>query len=373
MFDDWSCAVVREDALRRVQELKAERMSALRSLGRFLVVADGKQAIRSHYVRNAMSDMMHALVVTELGKQAELRQMPRPRAAHDEVLIKTWHSGVSVGTEMWIASGRRKDYGEPPFINGYQASGEIVELGEQVVEFELGDVVTVFCSGAHAEYAKAPVSLTHKLADPSLAQGAALFVQPAVGANALNQATVNTGDTLLVTGQGLIGQCTAILARLRGAYVIASDISPERLAVARANCADWVIDAATTTVADAVLQRFPDGLDVVIESTGFQALLDDALRCCRHQGRFVFEGFYPDQVSYTFALPHDKQLRAFYPCFIGSRASQASVIRLMALGLLDMRPLISHTPSWKECEATYNALFTPARNQCNGIVIDWTA
>ena len=40
VFDDRSCAVVREDALRRVQELKAERMSVQRSLRRFLVVAD---------------------------------------------------------------------------------------------------------------------------------------------------------------------------------------------------------------------------------------------------------------------------------------------------------------------------------------------
>jgi len=319
-----------------------------------------------------MSDTMIALAITELGKRAELRDMPMPHADPGGVVIKTWHSGVSVGTEMWIAYGERDDYGEPPFINGYQASGEIVEIGGNVTDLAVGDVVTIFCDGAHGQYAKASASLVHKLPDPSLAQSAALFVQPAVGANTLNHANVNTGDTVLVTGQGLIGQCTAILARLRGAYVIASDISPERLSISSARCADWAIDGSKGEVSQEVLQRYPGGLDVVIESTGFQMLVGDAMKCCRHGGRFVFEGFYPNQINYDFSLAHVRELRAFYPCFIGPRSSQASIIRLMALGLLDMKPLISHTPSWQDSETIYNALFTKERDSFNGIVIDWT-
>jgi threonine dehydrogenase-like Zn-dependent dehydrogenase len=71
-------------------------------------------------------------------------------------------------------------------------------------------------------------------------------------------------------------------------------------------------------------------------------------------------------------LAHQRELRAFYPCFNGPRASQEGVMRLITSGRLNMRALISHTPSWKECEPIYNALFTRERDHFNGIVIDWT-
>jgi len=318
-----------------------------------------------------MIDKMNALAVTVLGEKAELMEMPRPRAGQGEIIIKTWHSGVSVGTEMWIASGKRNDYGDPPFINGYQATGEIIEVGADVEELSVGDAVVTFCNGAHAEYVKGIGAFTHKI-DASLARSAALFVMPSVGANALNHANVNSGDTVLVVGQGLIGQSTAMLARLRGAYVITSDVSPERLEISRNHCADWAIDAGQGRVSDAVKTRFPGGLDVVLESTGLQVLLDDALECCSNNGRFVFEGWYPGNVNYNFSIPHTKQLRAFYPCFIGPRASQQGVLRLLAGGHLDMTPLISHTPKWSECAELYNQLFTKERDHFNGIVVDWT-
>lgn len=319
-----------------------------------------------------MGEMMKALAVKEWGRKAELREMPKPEVSEGAVVVKTHFSGVSVGTEMWIASGRRKDYGDPPFVNGYQASGEIVEVGPGVEELKKGDLVTVFCQGSHAEFVKATAALTHKLADPRIAPMAALFVQPCVGTNALNYANVNAGDNVLVVGQGLIGQCTALIARLRGAYVVASDISPERLAISRRHCADWTIDSSAGPLFNQVRERFPNGMDVVLESTGFQKLLDEALNCCTHGGRFVFEGWYPDDVHFNFSIPHGKQLRAFFPVFIGPRQVQQSVIRLMASGLLDLNPLISHRVSWRESEGIYNELFTPRRDSFNGIVFDWS-
>ena len=314
---------------------------------------------------------MAGLAVTELGARAELLELPRPRPARDEVLVETRYSGVSVGTEMWIASGRRADYGEPPFVNGYQATGRVVEVGPDVGEVEEGDLVALFCRGAHSQYVKAKEELVHKIGD-DIVREAALFVQPSVGANALNLAGVNTGDVVLIVGQGLIGQCTAMLARLRGAYVVATDVSPERLRVSEGFCADWVIDAGEADLPEEVRGRFPGGVDVVAESTGFQALLDDAMRCCKRHGRFVFEGWYPDEVSYTFQIAHERELSAFYPVFIGPRPTREGILRMMASGALDTRPLISHGVSWEESAGVYNELFTSERDRFNGIVIDWS-
>ncbi|MEK7415288.1 MAG: zinc-binding alcohol dehydrogenase [Planctomycetota bacterium] len=321
-----------------------------------------------------MSQSMMALMVTEWGRKAELREIARPTITADEVLVQVGYSGVSVGTEMWIASGKRKDCGEVPFVNGYQATGRIVEVGAKVTNVAVGDQVAAFCAGyaSHAEYVKTPAQFVHKLPNPDIAKWASLFVQPCVGANAINQAEIGMGDTVLVIGQGLIGQATAQLARLRGAHVIASDVSPERLAVSARHCADWTIDVSKLSLVEEIKKRYPDGVDVVIETTGFAKLLDDAFRCVKSHGRFVFEGWYPDAVSFTFQLAHSKQVRAFFPCFIGSPPVREGVLQLMASGNLQIEPLISHCVSWKQSAEVYNLLFTPERNRLNGVVFDWS-
>ncbi len=315
---------------------------------------------------------MPALVVTAFGGPTEIRDWPRPEPTENEVLVEVHYSGVSIGTEMWIATGKRKDYGEPPFINGYQVAGRIVALGAMVTGWQVGDWAAVFCmKGAHCRYVAEHHLACHRLPAESVARAASLFVQPAVAANALNHANVNCGDTVLVTGQGLIGQCLAILARLRGAYVIVSDVADERLAIAREHCADWVIDARQGAVAKQLKERFPNGVDVVIESTGFQSLVDDAMECCAANGRFVFSGWYPGQVAYNFQTAHGKQLRIVHPCFIGPESSRAGIIRLLATGQLPLDKLISHTVPWRKSAAIYNKLFTADRNRYNAIVIDW--
>ena len=321
---------------------------------------------------------MKTIMVTEIGRKAELRDHPKPKVDAESVLVKTHYSGVSIGTEMWVATGRRLEGRQVPFpAAGYQATGEIVEVGAGVSGFSAGEIVVGFCPCSHSEYVKISRDYLHKLPDPRFARESALFVMPAVGAHALSHADVNTGDNVLICGQGLIGQCTAQLARLRGAFVAASEISPERMTISQRYCADWVIDASKGKLPDLIKERFPDGFDVVLESTGFQSLLNDAMQCVRaggfnKGGKFVFEGWYPDTITYSFGIPHGKQMQCFYPAFIGERPNRDGVLRLIAAGRLQISPLISHCVPWQEAGALYTQLFTPARDHFNGIVFDWT-
>ncbi|NHN35374.1 zinc-dependent alcohol dehydrogenase [Paenibacillus agricola] len=317
------------------------------------------------------STTMIGLAVTELGKKAELIELLRPQVDDDSIVIQTAYSCVSIGTEMWIATGRRKDYGDPPFINGYQATGTVVELGANVDHVVEGDLVAVFCSGAHGQFVKAKKHLVYKLNNESSLQTASMFVQPSVAANAYNLASIETGHLVYIVGQGFIGQCAAKLARLKGAYVISSDISPTRLKLSAKHCADWAIDASERPASQQILERFPEGADVVAESSGFTQLVDDAMTSCRKRGQFIFMGWYPDNITYNFNIPHQKQLSAFYPCFIGPRSVQESVIRMIENGSLPLQEHISHLVHWQDSAATYNTLFTPERNQYNVILFDW--
>jgi 3-hydroxyethyl bacteriochlorophyllide a dehydrogenase len=313
-----------------------------------------------------------ALVISEL-RHAALGRRPVPEPGPDEVLLEVLYSGVSIGTELWAATGKHGGWGEPPFVPGYQAVGTVAGVGASVPEgaVALGETRACFALGTHRRYLTVSWTMTSRLDPPERLEEAALFVQPAVAANALNKAGVGSGDTVLVIGQGLIGQATAKLARLRGAYVVASDVSPERLGISQRHCSDRVIDASHGATSHQLADSFPDGLDVVIESTGFNALVDDGMRCVRTGGTFVFEGFYPDGLSFDFATPHHKQIRAVFPCFIGEKPSWEAILRRIVDGSLDLAPLISHRVPWTEADAVYNELFTPRRDSINGIVIDW--
>ena len=322
---------------------------------------------------------MQALAVTEVNKRAEVVELPTPTVTDDTVLIRTLYSGVSVGTEMWIATGRRNDIStQLPYVTGYQVTGEIVEAGTNVEGFAVGDVVAAFCSSAHAQFVIGRPGMMHKLPDASKAKISSQFVMPCVGANGLTHASVNTGETVLVVGQGLIGQFTAQLARLRGAYVITSEVSPERLAISRDHCADWAIDASAGPLPDQLKTRFEWGVDVVLESTGFSQLLDGAMSCVRGGGlgpggRFVFLGWYPDDVNFHFHTPHTANMQAFFPSFIGEAPNREAVLRLIASGKLEVEALISHDLRWQESGEAYSRLFTKDRDHFNGIVIDWTS
>jgi len=317
-----------------------------------------------------VTDMtMDALVVEKYGKAA-LRKMPRPEAPEDGVLIKVHYSGVSIGTEMLQGTGKHSNLALP-FVAGYQATGEIVALGAKAEGYSVGEHVAIFCRGSHASYAAASVGKVHRIANPAKAHLTCLFVQPCVGANALDQAKVMGNDSVLVLGQGLIGQATAQLARLRGCFVAATDLSVVRLDIASRYCADWVLDAGKGALAEQTKSRFPNGFSVVLETTGVASVLDDALNCCMQAGRLSVMGYHPGRIELQFNVAHVRELAVHFPWFIGKHDLRLGVIRLIESGLFRMEPLISHQVSWSESLPLYQTLFTPARNDFNAIVFDW--
>jgi len=322
---------------------------------------------------------MKTVMVTEVAKKAELADMAVPKPDDNSILVKVHYSGVSVGTEMWIATGKRLEGRTVPFpAAGYQAVGEVVEKGKAVDGFAVGDMAVVFCSNSHSQYVTAHKDLAHSLPNPAKAKESSLFVMPSVGIHALKQSRVEAGENVLVVGQGLIGQCTAQLARLRGAYVATSEVSAERIAISQKHCSDWVIDASKGRLPDLIKQRFPDGFDVVLESTGFERLIEDAMACVRggglnQGGRFVFEGWYPGSITYNFHQAHARQFSCHYPCFIGPKPDREGALRLIASGKLEILPLISHFVPWRDAAKVYTELFTAKRDHFNGIVFDWTA
>jgi 2-desacetyl-2-hydroxyethyl bacteriochlorophyllide A dehydrogenase len=312
-----------------------------------------------------------ALLVTQLG-EAELGSQPIEELQEGEILLEVSYSGVSVGTEMLAATGKVDIFGEPPFVAGYQAVGEVIATAPDVADqFSLGDRVACFKKGAHRRYLTASADLSHRIDGTADLRHAAAFVQASVGANALNHANVKAGESVLVIGQGLVGQTTALQARLRGAYVIGADISDARLAISSGHCVDRAINPSEGSLSELLSEDFAEGVDVVIESTGRASLVDEGMRCLSDRGRFVFEGYYASGLQIEYAVPHRKQIQAVFPWFIGPPAVRDAVLRSISSGILDLEPLITHSSRWDESAAMYMRLIEGDTEGINGVVIDW--
>lgn len=318
-------------------------------------------------------DQAPSLIITDYGK-VKLGEVKVKEPKPGEVLIRTDFSGVSVGTEMYGASGKSGIWGKPPFTPGYQGVGRIVSFGDslQTKNLAVGQLVAYFTgAGTHQAFTVASLERVHPVEETILSRYAGLFVQPSVGANALNMAGIKSGDNVLVVGQGLIGQFTAAQARKRGAYVVTTELSQERIQISKRFCADQVFDTSLEGAWDEIRKQFPTGFDVVIESTGYLPAVEDSLKCVKFEGVMVFEGYHAGEMRFEYNLAHRSQITAVFPFFIGEPSSRESIIRQITSGSLPVAPHVSHECNWKDSAELYSQLFTPAKDTINGILFDW--
>lgn len=262
---------------------------------------------------------MKALVKTEARAGFALRDVPEPTMKDNEVLIRVKRAGVC-GTDVHIhewdawAQGRCK----PPFVVGHEFAGEVVQVGSLVTDVKLGDRVTaeghIVCGRCHlcrtgnshvcpntriigvdrdgcfAEFIAMPATNVWHLDDniPYEIGG----IHDPMG-NAFHTALTGTtipGATVLVTGCGPIGIfAVGICAAAGASRVIASDVNPTRLALARQMGAH---DTVTPDQAEAAVRRATDGLgvDVVLEMSGVPAAVHQAFALVRDGGRVQMLG-----------------------------------------------------------------------------------
>src|SRR5882724_4540313 len=225
---------------------------------------------------------MRALVKDSAGPGITLRDVPRPTCGPSDVLIRVRHAGVC-GTDLHIwewdswASSRLK----LPVIVGHEFAGEITQMGQEASAAGLlavGDLVTaeghVVCghclqcrlgdahlclrtqiigvdrAGAFADYIVMPASNVMKL-DSIPTEIGAIMDPMGNAVHTVLEAKV-PGSTVLVLGCGPIGCFAVGVARAAGAsLVIASDLNPTRLELARAMGAHVTLNPA----ADDVLAR----------------------------------------------------------------------------------------------------------------------
>jgi threonine 3-dehydrogenase len=164
--------------------------------------------------------------------------------------------------------------------------------------------------------------------------------------NAVHAAFVEPieGRTVAVTGAGPIGVLAVAIARAAGAsWVVATDVEPYRLELARTMGADLALDARQPDTADRIIaETGGDGVEVVLEMSGSQAALDQALHFITRGGRISLLGIFASPVEMHLSdLVIQKGLRLYG---VYGRKIYDTWERTQALlrGGLDVTPVLTH-------------------------------
>lgn len=253
---------------------------------------------------------MHAVRLHALSDAQSLavEQVPTPEPAPGEVLVRVAAAAITRDELDWPE-------GRLPAIPSYEFSGVVVAAGPQIDEEVIGEEIYALSSfehdGAAADYIAVPRTLVApKPRTLSHTESAALPLATLSAWQGLfDHGKLVTGERVLIHGVGGVGVFAVQLARVRGAYTIATT-SAERASSVRELGADEVIDSATD-VGEAVIEP----VDLVFDTAGGERLAS-APALLRRGGRIVSIATepppYPDRpdVESTFFIvePNSEQL-----------------------------------------------------------------
>lgn len=319
-----------------------------------------------------MTGTMRALAKTSAAPGAELIERPIPTPGAGEVLLRMEAASIC-GTDYHIYTW--DDWAAetvvPPRILGHELAGRVVACGAGVTRVREGDlvgveshivdwtcaqcragnehlcrnlrVIGVHVDGGFAEYVVIPEAnaIESNGLDPAV-----VALQEPMG-NAVHAAFVEPieGRSVLVTGCGPIGLCSVGIARAAGAsLVIATDTEPYRLELARTMGAHLALDAADPATVDRIRKATGgDGVEVVLEMSGAQAALDQALSVITRGGRISLLGIFGQPVRLDISNLVIEQGLRIHGVF-GRRIYDTweRTQALLRSGALDVSPILTH-------------------------------
>jgi len=296
-------------------------------------------------------------LVFEAPERAVVADIDQPEIGPDEVLVRSHAVGIC-HSDFELYEGRYIIPVSYPIIPGHEWSGEVAEVGREVVGLKPGDRVVGECvvgpggrdhfgfsiSGANAEYFKARGEWLHQLPEElTYTQGA--LVEPfSVAYNATVCAGgVDPSDVVAVIGGGPIGLLCIMATVANNAAVVLIEPQAGRRERGLQCGARLALDPAAGDFAEAVAEATAGrGFDVVIEAAGAPAAMAQALEVAGHSARIVYVGInigakQPAQLG----LIQSKALRL--GGIIGSVGVWPRTIRFLASGAVDPSAIVTAT------------------------------
>lgn len=349
-------------------------------------------------------------------KEIVVDEVPDPPVVPHHVLVRPLYSLISSGTETASIhqEGVLKEVAENPshlrkiwevmkatspartlaevrakfseyVALGYSGAGLIVAKHPTVTDLEIGDRVAYGGEGTgHGEVILAGRNLVAKVPAEVPFQQACFTTLGSIALNAVRVAQVGVGDVVAVIGVGLVGQLVAQLARLQGAVVVAIDLKPERIELARELGADCAVSGAVAAEAvNAVTNGRGADCVIVAAAAKSAAPCQQALRLCRDRGRMVIVGAVEIELPWhemylkeiqvfmsraygpgSYDSMYEKQGRDYPVSYVRwtEQRNMEEFLRLVAQGRVKLEPLITHHFPLEQAAEAYQTIMNPAAN-----------
>ncbi|WP_338683450.1 zinc-dependent alcohol dehydrogenase family protein [Streptomyces acidiscabies] len=273
---------------------------------------------------------MRAVVFERYGERAEVREVPDPRAREHGVVVRVEATGLCRSDwHGWM--GHDPDIALP-HVPGHELAGVVEETGPYVTRWRAGDRVTVpfvcgcgscpacqagdhqVCErqtqpgfthwGSFAQYVAlehADVNLVAVPEDLSYATAASLGCRFATAFRAVvQQGRVAAGEWVAVHGCGGVGLSAVMIAAASGARVVAVDVSPRALDLARAFGATQCVDASTVDDTAAYVRELTGGgAHLSLDALGSPVTCAASVNSLRRRGRHLQVGLLPSDTGTT--------------------------------------------------------------------------
>lgn len=361
--------------------------------------------------------------------KTHLEEITPPVVKRGGILVKNYYSVISAGTERGIIqlskknilqkAKERPDYVQKFFIMmktkgplvawkmaqsklatdialGYSTAGEVIEVGKDVEQFEVGDKVA--CAGqdyaSHAEFVYVPKNLAVKIPQNVSERDAAFVTLGSIAMQGIRQAKLSPGEKVGVVGLGLLGQLAARMLKAYGHPVIGFDVNQEQVRFALQNGlnAGVVLNGNDYT---SQVDNFSNGLGVDAVLIYASAKTDDplkvAVKITRDRGRVVQIGniqttipwrdFYSKELSYISSRSYGpgRYDRSYeeggqdYPISHvrwTERRNMEEFLRLLGDGKISVENLVTKMFDISEAEKAYELVFNP-QGLTHGIVLSY--
>lgn len=321
------------------------------------------------------------------------RDYPTPVCGSDDIIIKTEACGIcagdlkcSHGAAMFWGDETQPAWVKPPFIPGHEFFGRIVQMGENVTGFQLGDRITAdqivpcgecrFCRTGHywmcqphnifgfqstnnggmAEYVRYPKNAVISRVPEKMSIEDALLIEPyGCSKHCVDRAQITNEDVVVISGAGTLGLGMITYARMKNPkLLIALDMQDNRLEKAKEFGADLVWNPEKMNVGQEIRKLTEGyGCDIYIEATGHPSSVLQGMDMIRKLGRFVEFSVFGAPTTMDWSIIGDrKELDV-----LGSHLSPYAypfVIENIGNGKLKTNGVVSHVFDLEDWETAFD-------------------
>lgn len=340
---------------------------------------------------------MKALVKNKAKEGLWMEELPDPVVLPHHVLVKVDRAGIC-GTDLHIY--KWNDWAKKtipvPLVVGHEFVGKIVEVGSEVTDFKLGELVSgeghVVCGrcrncmagrrhlcadtagigvtrpGAFAEYIALPQTnvWVHK---PGIDLDIAAIFDPFGNAAHSTLSFDILGEDVLITGAGPIGSMSAAIARHAGArHVIVTDFNPYRLELAKKMGATLVVDISKESLKEVQKELgMEEGFDIGLEMSGSPHAFNDMLANMCHGGKIAMLGI-PEK-----EMPIDWNIVVFNMLTIKGIYGREMYdtwykMTVMLESGLDLKPIVTHRFGFPDFEEGFQ---TALKGNSGKVILEW--